>query len=135
MSSFTNVLQYSKLKNGLYVTEREFTFYLDDRKTGEHLTVKAGTLFNGASIPKKLSKLFGWNPIDHRWLQATVVHDVLVGELCHPLTTSTGRLLHWVEAADWFDAALRVKRSQYDSCPKLNRILFVHAVKLYGFFK
>lgn len=134
MGAFTEILQVEPVpdRKGLFRTTKPFTFFLDDTKTGEYLHVPAGVHFNGASIPVRIQKLFGWQPMDWRWLQATVIHDMLVGEHGVIYYTSEYRRLSWDEAADWFDVALRVKRSQYPACPKLNRVLFVKAVKIYG---
>jgi len=139
MSSFTDHLSFSIYKKGLYKTRTEFVFYYNDDKTGEYLIVPAGTIFNGASIPKPIQKLFNWNPIDPRWVQASVVHDCLVGEFTLRsfvvnAEQKTIRQLSWNEAAKWFDKALKVKTS-YNNCPKEYRHTFVLAVRFYGILK
>lgn len=131
MSTFTEPLSFNYVSKNRYITTESFRFYLNDDLTGEYVEVPKGTVFNGASIPKVIQKLFRWNPIDFRWLQATVLHDALTGEFGDKLKTSQGRTLNWKESSHWFDAALRVKREQYNTCPKLYRRLFVTAVRIY----
>lgn len=135
MSSFTEPLAFAYVSKNKYITTESFRFYFKDDLTGEYVDIPKGTIFNGASIPKLIQKIFRWNPIDFRWLQATVLHDALVGEHGVKVKTSTGRTLSWNESADWFDAALRVKRDQYSTCPKLHRRLFVTSVRIYPTFK
>lgn len=135
MSTFTQPVSFKPISNGRYVTTSEFRFYLDSRMIGEYVDIPVGTVFNGASIPKLIRKLFGWNPIDYRWLQATILHDALVGEHADKVKTSYGRVLNWKESAYWFDQALRIKREQYPSCPKLYRRLFVTSVRIYPTLK
>lgn len=139
MSSFTEHLKFKHYKDDLFITTKEFRFYYSNYKTGEYLAVPENTIFNGASIPKPIQKLFNWNPIDPRWVQASVVHDCLVGEFTLRSFVvndeqKTIRQLSWNEAAKWFDKALKVKTS-YNNCPKEYRHTFVLAVRFYGILK
>lgn len=138
MSSFTDRLKFERISNSknLYRTLNSFRFYYNDDKSGEYLDVPIGTIFNGASFPLSVQKFFGFDPIDSRWVQATVVHDLLVGEHREKaFVMPTCRYLSWNESADWFDKALRVKFDQLPNTPHFNRRLFVYAVKLYGLRK
>jgi hypothetical protein len=138
MSTFTKNLKYKKhpkLKNK-YLTLESFIFYLNDDMTGEYLFVPKGTIFNGASFPKIVQRIFKFDPMDERWLQATVVHDVLVGEHKGKLRVSpTGRELSWEESTHWFDQALKVKLEHTNNTPPFNRCLFVKSVEFYGKIK
>lgn len=137
MSSFTDVLDYECVGRGIYKTRIPFRFYLNDDKTGDYVDVPSAFISNGASIPQPLQRLFGWQPIDPRWAQASFLHDGLVGETGITLTIENDdadiqRYAGWSEAATWFDSALRVKREQCVECPSLNRHLFVLGVRLWG---
>ena len=70
--------------------------------------------------------------MDIRWLQATVLHDALVGEFSDKITTSLGRTLSWKESANWFNAALKIKNKQHD-CPDSYRLIFYFAILFYGY--
>jgi hypothetical protein len=136
MSSFTRPLDYDYTYLGVYKTRHPFTFYLDD-PDGEYIHIPAGFESNGASIPRVFRVLFGWNPMDYRWAQASFVHDALVGETSDKLLVVKGsnlRYLTWQEAATWFDKALQVKMGQY-GFSGFQRKLFVLAVRWYGLFK
>jgi hypothetical protein len=138
MSAFTSLAQFHfDPLSSLYINLYPYRFYLSDDRTGEYVDVPAGFKSNGASIPKIARRLFGWKPMDVRWAQAAFLHDGLVKETGIQLpvinpTTGTSRVPDWNEAATWFDAALRVKRENSPNCPKLNRVLFVKAVKVWG---
>ena len=135
MSAFTDVLDFDLVGSGIYKTRRAFRFYLRDDRRGEYVDVPAGFSSNGASIPRWIQIAFGWKPMDLRWAQASFLHDAMVGETCAKLpiiTDGKARYASWNESTKWFDAALRVKRKQYQTCPTLNRKLFVAAVKIYG---
>jgi hypothetical protein len=136
MSSFTEPLDFDCVGAGIYKTRHPFLFYLSDDRTGDYVEVPACFVSNGASIPKSLQALFGWRPMDIRWAQAAFLHDGLVGETGTqlPIYNASGakRYASWSEAATWFDKALQVKRANSQSCPPLNRKLFVMGVRLWG---
>lgn len=137
MSTFSDKLQYISVKTGLYKTTQDFTFYLNDDLKGKYVFVPSGTIFNGASIPWVIQKLFGWDPMDPRWVQASVLHDGLVKEFGQQLFIQDGPrgyIPSWNEAANWFNKALKVKTEQY-KCPRRDRIAFVAAVKVYGIYR
>lgn len=139
MSTFSDELTFSEITGTspkLYRTENAFTFFYNDDKTGEYVYIPAGTVFNGASIPNIFQFLFNWNPIDPRWVQASVIHDCLVGEWggkFHVTNNETkrSRLLSWAESAKWFDKALKIKTVQHN-CQNRYRRVFVLAVRLFG---
>ena len=139
MSAFTDVLDFDCVGKGIYKTRRAFRFYLRDNKTGDYVDVPACFVSNGASIPKPLQTVFGWHPMDIRWAQAAFLHDALVGETGTqlPIIGADGskRYASWSEAATWFDKALQVKRANSQSCPPLNRKLFVMGVRLWGIIR
>lgn len=137
MSSFSSYLNYEKLNNGLYATLEPFEFYLNDDKNGPYVYVPEGFKFNGASIPVLIQKIFGWNPMDKRWLQATVLHDGLVNEHGQQLFIQDNKRAYvpsWNQSADWFNKALKVK-TELHKCPKRYRIIFILAVKAYGIYR
>lgn len=133
MSSFTQKLAYSKIGNNLYITEYDFDFYIDDSLCGEYVYIPGGTMFNGASIPQIIQNIFNLNPVDKRWLQATVLHDGMVNEHGQQLliySNGVARIPTWMESAKWFNKALAIKK-----CPTHIRIAFYYAVILYGLIK
>lgn len=137
MSSYTRQLETVEVEDtDLLKALHGFEFFLSDSKTGWVAVIPSGFESNGASIPKFIQTLFGWDPTDPRWLQASFLHDALCGERgvqygVYNTETGESKWLAWSEAADWFDSALRVKQAQ-EVCPELNRKAFVAAVKLYG---
>lgn len=135
MSSFTEPLAFVNANNGIILT-RDLTFYYNDDLTGSHVTIPAGHYFNGASIPKPIQKIFGFDPFNNYWIAASVVHDALIGEFDNPIPVQPdNRVLSWNEAAKWFEKALKVNNGIYGNCPLMYRILFVNSVKVYGFFR
>jgi hypothetical protein len=135
VSSFTAKAEFDyDSRSGLYINRHAFRFYFSDDKTGAFVDVPAGFKSNGASIPRPIQNLFGWKPMDARWAQAAFIHDGLVAESGVQLYIG-GRIPSWKEAADWFDKALSVKQAQMADCPKLNRVLFVKAVKVWGIMR
>ena len=145
MSSFTEVFEYRVVQPGIGEIVKPLVFYFDDDKSGEFVTLHPGTRFNGATEPKWLSepkirkhlgwlvRLTNWDPWDRRILPATAVHDYLVGEFGpRGRVGPNNRMLSWSEAADWFDAALRVTNMQYGNVSPLKRKTMVGAVRLYG---
>lgn len=140
MSSYTSPIEYESIGNGYYKNLSKFRFYYSDDGCGEYVEVPVGFISNGASIPTIFKKLFKWEPDDKYWIQASFLHDGLVGEssiylpVVNDCSLST-RYLSWNEAAEWFNKALQVKQEKYPECPKVNRVLFVKSVKVWGFVK
>ena len=134
MSSFTSALEFKRVSGGLVLT-KPFTFYYNDDLTGEYITIPVGHFFNGATIPKVIQKLFGFDPFSRYWLAASIIHDALVGEFydCLPVSPSN-RILSWREATKWFNKAIKVTEDNYISCPYFYRKAFILAVTLYGIF-
>lgn len=136
MSSFTEPLRYQRLsdRSQLYVLTKGFVFYLSDSQSGDHVYVPEGTIFNGASIPAVAKLITGWDALDERWIQASVVHDALVGEWCSRVRVyykGEYQTLTWHQSADWFAKALEV-RTRGLRFRRLQRYIIVAGVKLYG---
>jgi hypothetical protein len=85
MSSFTGFsakekVQYSKeaseaLGRDYWLVLESFTYYIGKEGDGRTITVPAGFLTDGASVPRALwSVIPPWGP----WGQAAIVHDYLV---------------------------------------------------------
>jgi hypothetical protein len=137
MSSFTSPLQYTPLADGNYLLDQPFRFYLSDEMTGDYIDVPTGTIFNGASIPKLVTCLTSWDPMDDRWLQASVLHDALVGEITPKILahiSKQDRELSWQESADVFANALEV-RTRGLRFRRFQRHVIVFAVRIYGFLR
>ena len=133
MSRFTKELAFSTVGEGLYKTNCSFIFFYSDSLDGKFVLVPEEAPFNGASIPIIVQKIFNLDPIDNRWLQATVLHDCMVNEHGLQLKIRDGinsRIPTWMESAKWFNKALKVKK-----CPYYIRLLFVSAVVIYELIK
>ena len=134
MSNFTNSLNFIKTDKGL-ILQDPLTFYYNNDLTGEYIIIPKGYLFNGASIPKWIQKVFKFDPYNIYWLRASIVHDALVGEFCIPIKIQpSNKILTWKESSAWFNKALKVTEKNYKNCPKIYRKSFVISVNLYGYF-
>lgn len=136
MSSYTAPLMWRRIDDrfGFTLTPFEFWCELDGVRYTVH--VPAGTVFNGASIPRPIQLVFGWDPFDPKWLKAAIVHDSLVAECGYQaqLITDDGIAItpDWFLSATVFSEALRVKQDQHQ-CPEFNRRAFVGAVRFWGY--
>ena len=133
MSTYTAPLKWHKRKDGLGVVDEAFDFWYERRGRRYTVHVPAGTVFNGASIPWPIRKLFGFDPLNPRWLKACIVHDVLVGEFGQlAYVVDDLGFLHqpnWFDAATIFDRALKVKS---EGLSNSRRRLLVAGVRLWG---
>lgn len=138
MSSFTRPLEIEYLPDSdLYRTLESFKFYYDDSLSGDFVIVPKGLLSNGASIPLAIRKLFGWEPMDPRWVQAAFLHDALVGEFGVRVPIYSNKVEprwpDWNESTKWFDKALAVRMKGQSLSFK--RRSFVFCVKQWGRFR
>jgi hypothetical protein len=118
---------YSHLK----IVDEDFTVV----KAGWSLTIEAGTVSDGASIPWPFNKLL---PRLHpNYLTAAIIHDALTGQFNQGMLAvvknkrGIERTLTWKESAVWFREALKMNPNN----SKVIRRVFYHAVMLKKRFK
>lgn len=118
-------------------TTSDFKFYLEDSMEGWFFYAPSNSLSNGGSIPKAAQSLFGLDPFDPWYINAYVMHDLLVGECgyMHPIRHDDGRTRHlgWREAAAWLNKGMVVKEeNNQDPLTPIQRRMIMRAVLLYG---
>ena len=74
MSSFTDPLIVKKLKNMIWVVEREFYYFVGSEDSKESIRVPNGFITDFASVPRPFWIIF---PPDGQYTQAAVLHDYL----------------------------------------------------------
>jgi hypothetical protein len=98
------------------------------------VTIPAGFVFNGASIPWPFS--IWLDPHNEDWLLAALIHDALIGERGKRISViSVGgidRILTWKEGASWFRDILKMDYDEDGERDnrKIIRRTFYHAVML-----
>lgn len=73
MSSFTEPLTLTKLKDGLWKVDRAFKYYVGEDGSDDIISIKKGFITDGASIPRPFFSLIG-GPMGE-YVQSAVVHD------------------------------------------------------------
>lgn len=71
--SWRTPLVADELDRGIVLLEQPLVF--DDRCTGDVLSVPAGFLSDGASIPHGLPRRIAGHPLNARYLPAAILHD------------------------------------------------------------
>jgi hypothetical protein len=71
--TWRTALVVDELDRGVVLLEQPLVF--EDRRTGEVLTVPAGFLSDGASIPRGLPRRLAGHPLTPQYLPAAVLHD------------------------------------------------------------
>ena len=104
------------------------------RRGNWFVTIPAGFIFNGASIPWPFS--IWLDPHNEDWLLAALIHDALIGERGKriPVISVGGliRTLTWKEGASWFRDILKMDADDDGEKDnrKLVRRVFYHTVML-----
>jgi hypothetical protein len=96
MSSFTEPLAVMQISKNMWMTLRDFSFYVGKESDNDVINVPSGTKTDFASIPRFLWTFF---PPIGKYTQSAVLHDYLVIE----------NKRSWKECADIFLEAMKVQ--------------------------
>ena len=125
-----NIIPYPIKKMHLKIQATELKVARDNWA----VTIPAGFVFNGASIPWPFN--IWLDPYNEDWLLASLIHDALIGERGKriPVNSVGGltRILTWKEGASWFRDILKmdVDEDGEKDNGKVIRRIFYHAVML-----
>jgi len=120
---FTAPLTVTQLAGDLWVTEREFSYYVDQNRT-EVITVPDGTVTDFASVPRIVRGLI---PKSGQHNQAAVLHDYLYKNLKEGWKDWPGKKYTRAECDKIFIDAMKVLGVSW-----IKRQTMYRAVRMFG---
>jgi len=99
-------LAVDEIDRGVVLLEQPLVF--DDRCTGDVVTVPAGFISDGASIPRGLPRRLAGHPLTRRYLAAAILHDYEIDTQSAPwwrVHTRFGRALQ-ASGVSWWRARM-----------------------------